>query len=136
MENVETSSQRQSDLLSASVPSINPRQLDYAANRARLLFGCYRKADANDPETYTAAITAILAEYEADVIQRVTDPRMGIPRRLKFMPNPAEVADACDEAKRTIIAERKLAELGWSWDGAHWQGPNATPARYTQHRLK
>ena len=28
----------------------------------------YRKGDANDPETYTAAITAIMAEYEPEVI--------------------------------------------------------------------
>jgi hypothetical protein len=33
----------------------------YAAERARLLLGCYRTGDANDPETYVAAITAILS---------------------------------------------------------------------------
>jgi hypothetical protein len=94
--------------------------LNYAAERARLLFGCYRKGDANDPETYTAAVTVILAQYEPEVIQRVTDPRAGIPRQLKFMPNPAEVAEACDKARVTITAERKLAEQGWHWNGERW----------------
>ena len=85
MEIEETLSQPQTDLSRTCAPSIDQCQLDYAAVRARILFGCYRKGDANDPETYTAAITAILAEYEPEVIQRVTDPRTGIPRQLKFM---------------------------------------------------
>ena len=124
MEIAETSSPPQTELSRACAPSINQRQLDYAATRARLLFGCYRKGDANDPETYTAAITAILAEYEPEVIQRVTHPRTGIPRQLKFMPNPAEVAEACDKARVTIEAERKVVARGYSWNGERWQKPS------------
>lgn len=60
------------------------------------MFGCYPKGQANDPDTYTAAIAAVLAEYPADVICTVTDPRTGLPRRLKWLPAVAEVADACD----------------------------------------
>lgn len=93
----------------------------FAAQRAKLLFGCYRKGDANDPETYTAAVTAILADYSPEVIQRVTDPRTGIPRHLKFMPNPAEVAEACERAKALIKAEKALAEQGWHWTGEKWE---------------
>jgi len=62
-----------------------------------------------------------LADYEPDVIQRVTDPRTGIPRRLKFMPNPAEVAEACDLAKSIIDTEKKLNEQGWRWNGEKWE---------------
>jgi len=123
MEIEETLSQPQTDLSRTCAPSIDQCQLDYAAVRARILFGCYRKGDANDPETYTAAITAILAEYEPEVIQRVTDPRTGIPRQLKFMPNPAEVAEACDKSRVTIEAERKVVTLGYSWNGERWQKP-------------
>ena len=75
----------QTELSRACAPSINQRQLDYAATRARLLFGCYRKGDANDPERYTAAITAIMAEYEPKVIQRVTDPRTGNPTSAQIL---------------------------------------------------
>ena len=84
------------------------------------MFGCYRKGDANDPETYTAAITAILAEYEPEVIQRVTDPRTGIPRKFKFMPNPAELSEACDEAQAYLTAEKVAIEKGWRWNGHKW----------------
>jgi hypothetical protein len=60
------------------------------------MFGCYRKSEANDPETYVAAIAAVLSEYPADVVQWVTDPRRGIPRKLRWPPNPAEVVEACE----------------------------------------
>lgn len=66
------------------------------------------------------AIAAILAEYPRDVILRVTDPRTGIPRKMKFMPNPAELAEECDAAVRAIEAERKLVQLGWRWGGDRW----------------
>lgn len=102
-----------------SVP-MTAEHLQFAAKRARLLFGCYRKGDANDPETYTAAITAILADYDDEVIVHVTDPRTGIARTNKFMPNPAEVAEACDAAKEYFYWCAKAAALGWRWDGSKW----------------
>jgi hypothetical protein len=89
-----------------------------------LLFGCYRKGDANDPEIYTAAVAAVLAEYEPDVITRVTDPRTGLPRKTKFLPNPAEVSEACDEARKVLKAEAAAMQAGWHWDGEKWVGPN------------
>lgn len=88
------------------------------------MFGCFRKGDANDPETYVAAVTAVLTEYSPEVVKRVTDPRTGIPRKMKFMPNPAEVAEFCDEATKTIAAEAKLAKLGWRWNGERWEKDN------------
>lgn len=66
-------------------------------DRAKLLFGCYRRAEANDPETYVAAITAVLCEYPADVVRSVTDPSRGLPRKLKWAPSVQEVAEACEE---------------------------------------
>lgn len=113
----EISSMQPIDSWKESNPST--RQI-YAIERARLLFGCYRKGDANDPETYTAAVAAVLAEYENEVIRRVTDPRTGIPRKNKFLPNPAEVSDACDEALAAITAESVIMEKGWRWNGEHW----------------
>jgi hypothetical protein len=84
------------------------------------LFGCYRKGDANDPEIYTAAITAILAEYSPEVIQRVTDPRTGIARKLKFLPAVSEVSDECDEAKKHLDGCAFMISRGYSWDGDKW----------------
>ena len=119
----EISYQPPTNSLTESAPSTNARQ-EYAAQRARLLFGCYRKGDANDPETYTAAIAAVLAEYEEAVIARVTDPRTGIPRKLKFLPNPAELSDFCDEAKAAIAAEEYAVAKGYQWNGRFWESPN------------
>lgn len=85
----------------------------YAAKRALLLFGCYRKGDANDPDTYTAAVTAVLSRYPEDVIKAVTHPAKGLPIKSKFLPNVAEVFEACEElmvARREDEARRKRIE--------------------------
>jgi hypothetical protein len=71
--------------------------------RARLLASCYRKDEAHDPEVYAAAIAAVLADgYELAVIDYVTDPRSGLPSTQKFLPNVAEVREAC-EARATTL---------------------------------
>lgn len=72
-----------------------------------MLFGQYRKGDANDPQTYVASIAAILAEYPAETIRHVTDPRTGIAgnprpdpgtgRVWTGMPNPGDVKLACED---------------------------------------
>lgn len=70
----------------------------YAAERARLLLGCYRTGDANDPGTYVAAITAILARYPEEIITEVTHPATGLPKKKSWLPTVKEVADACEDA--------------------------------------
>lgn len=89
-----------------------------------MLFGCYRKGDANDPDTYTAAITAILAEYAPEVIQRATDPRTGLARKLKFLPTVAEVSEECEGAKSYLRSIAILKERGYTMDeNGHWVKP-------------
>jgi hypothetical protein len=64
-----------------------------------MLFGCYRRGDANDPDTYVAAIAAVLSRYDADLIREVTDPNTGISTSEKFMtfmPNAGELKVYCD----------------------------------------
>lgn len=78
------------------------------------MFGCYRRGDANDPDTYVAAIASVLSRYDLDVIREVTDPFSGIPSRKKEngysgLPDVADVKDACEgEASRRA----RIAELG------------------------
>lgn len=62
------------------------------------MFGCYRKGDANDPETYVAAITATLARYPQEVIRDVTHPATGLPIEKDFLPTVAEVYRACEKS--------------------------------------
>ena len=66
---------------------------DYLLNRAELLFACYRKDEAHDPQTYSAAVAAVLGDgYSREVVEYVTDPRTGIPSKQKFLPAVVEVS--------------------------------------------
>lgn len=73
------------------------------------MFGCYRRGDANDPDTYVAAIAAMLATYPEDVIQTVTNPTTGLPRKSPFLPSVSEVAAACDAEMKAEIEEVRRA---------------------------
>jgi hypothetical protein len=77
-----------------------------------MLFGSYRRGDANDPELYVAAITSVLSQYEVELIREVTDPRTGIATTEKFMafmPNAGELKVYCD----SVAARRdRLQHLG------------------------
>ena len=82
-----------------SARSMSPHQAAYAAERAKVLFGSYRRGDANDPDAYAAAIAAVLSGYEADLIREVTDPRTGIcttEKYMSFMPNAGELKVYCE----------------------------------------
>jgi hypothetical protein len=63
-----------------------------------MMFSCYRKDEAHDPAVYVAAAAAVLGCYPTKVIDRVTDPRTGLPSDLKFLPSVAEIREACDRA--------------------------------------
>ena len=102
-------------------PQISAERASYAAERAKILFGLYRKGDANDPEIYVMGITAILAEYEPDVMRRVTDPREGIARKCKWMPTIAELSDACEAAKTALIGEKYMVSRGYAWRDGGWR---------------
>jgi hypothetical protein len=76
----------------------------YAAERARLLFGCYRTGDANDPATYVAAVTAVMSRFPEEIITQVTHPDTGLPSTGKgWLPTVKEVKDACNEAYEPIL---------------------------------
>lgn len=96
----------------SSARSTSPHQMAYATERAKMLFGCYRRVDANDPDIYVAAIAAVLAVYEPELIREVTDPRTGIitsEKYMSFMPSVGELKNYCEG-----VAARKerLKRLG------------------------
>src|SRR5688572_11161104 len=107
----ETSSHPQTSSSKSSPRSTDQPQpascsTEYAAERARLMFGCYRRGDANDPDTYVMAVTAVLMRYSPDVVRTVTDPYSGLPSRKSEsgwsgLPDVADVKQACEaEAAR------------------------------------
>jgi hypothetical protein len=80
--------------------------------RAKVLFGCYRRGDANDPDQYVASIAAVLTLYDPEIIRDVTDPRTGISTTEKFssfMPNSGELKIFCDEIRQR---RARVAHLG------------------------
>lgn len=88
-----------------------------------MLFGCYRKGDANDPEIYTAAIAATLADYSLEVVQYVTDPRTGLASKLKWLPTVAEVREECDRHGEWCATRDGLIAKGWRLVNGKWIKP-------------
>jgi hypothetical protein len=79
-----------------------------------VLFGSYRRGDANDPDAYVAAIAAVLSMYDTDLIREVTDPRTGIcttEKYMSFMPNAGELKVYCDGVAARKDRLQKLGEL-------------------------
>lgn len=82
----------------------------FALSRTLILLGSYSRARPHEPEIYTDAIAATLAGYAPEVIQHVTDPRTGLQRKLKWLPEVADVVEACDaEVRRREIQRDVLA---------------------------
>ena len=94
---------------------------EYASERARLLFGQYRRGEANDPDVYVATVAAILSDYPAETIRFVTDPRTGLASNpvdpeWTGMPDPAHVKTACEihygpERRRLQRTRQSLKQL-------------------------
>lgn len=77
-----------------------------------MMFGCFRKDEAQNPEVYCAAIAATFALYSKSVVDFVTDPRTGIPSESKFLPNVAEVRTVCNtQAKREADLAKPRVDL-------------------------
>lgn len=89
-------------------------QLEYATARAKVLFGCYRRGDANDPDQYVASIAAVLTLYAPELVREVTDPRTGISTDEKFatfMPNSGELKVYCDAIRDRRARYDRLGAL-------------------------
>jgi len=103
----------------STTPSSEPKKPSAETLKAaKVLFGCYRTGDANDPQVYTAAVVAVLSDYSPEVVQFVTDPRTGLPSKVKWLPAVAEVKEACEERRLHLVrvaeGERWKARLAAS----------------------
>lgn len=76
------------------------------------MFGCYRKAEASDPEIYAAATAAVLSDYTQDIVDFVTDPRTGLPVTSKWLPSVFEVKAACEERAEFLAKIERARKLG------------------------
>lgn len=82
-----------------------------AAERARLLIGCYRRDDVADPEVFARSIVAVLMRYPSEVVLQVTEPATGLPSKLKWLPTIAEIVEACESAMAPILRRRERERL-------------------------
>jgi hypothetical protein len=85
------------------------------------LFGCFRKGEANDPEVYVLAIISILQEYSEEVVEHVTSPLTGLPRKIDFLPTVHEIDKAClDRAEWCRLRDHMIAR-GYELDTVKMQ---------------
>ncbi len=78
---------------------------------ARILFGCYRASDANDPEVYLTATIATLCRYPEAIARAVCDPTGGLPSANKWLPSIAEIKEACEERLRPVYDQQRRDEV-------------------------
>jgi hypothetical protein len=73
---------------------------EFPVQRAKLLFGYYRRGDANDSKTFVAASAVVLARYDRELIIEVIGVLTGIHNSEKFRsfpPNVGELKAYCDD---------------------------------------
>lgn len=80
--------------------------------RVNILCICYRKSDANEPQGFAAAAATALSDYPTDIIEFITDPRTGLPSKIKWLPSIAEIHEACREiAQQRAEAAKRARDL-------------------------
>jgi hypothetical protein len=94
-------------------PSLNAERSSpsFAAERTRILLGCFRKGEAADAEVYVTAIAAMLSTYPEEIVRQVTDPVRGLPSKVNWLPTLAEIRHECETFMRPIRdAEKRELE--------------------------
>jgi hypothetical protein len=95
--------------MSENDPS-RPCSLSVAAERTKIMLGCFRKGEANDAEVYVTAIAAMLTDYPEAIVRDVTDPVRGIPSETNWLPTLYELRAACDRRMKPIREAAAKAE--------------------------
>lgn len=83
----------------------------FVAQRTRMLFGCFRKGDAADPDVFVSAAASVLARYPEEVVRRVTDPVDGLPSKCQWLPTIAEVKSACEAEMAPLYRAQKRQQI-------------------------
>lgn len=114
-----------------------PERLDWLTTRVNLFFGSFRKADADDPETFHAGCTRLFSAYPQEVVDFVIDPVTGLSGCVEWLPPLARVKQALDERAGQLgsydqrkaqidkqLADRKRVDHGPPVDLQAKYGPN------------
>ena len=71
--------------------------------KAKAIFGCYRRDEAHDPDMFVAGLTAVLGDYPAAIVDYVADPRTGVLSEFPMgLPNVGQIRQLCDTVARRM----------------------------------
>lgn len=73
----------------------------YCLRRAKAICGCYRRDEAQDPETFAAALALVLGDYPTSIVDFIADPRTGVITKYPMgLPNVGQIKQFCDDTLR------------------------------------
>lgn len=96
---------------------------------ARLLLGCYRTGEANDPEVYVSSVIRILCDYPIEIVWMAIDPVHGIPSRRKWLPTAYELKSELEElyGPRRRMIEREASIRKQLEERKEWESRKPDP---------
>jgi hypothetical protein len=111
-------------------PSVSREHMTWATSQAKLFFGSFRKADADNPEAFSAGCLRLFTAYDSEVVRYVVDPVTGLPGRSVWLPSLSEVKSALDirafELSKRVERERNEARViaeRQQWQAARKEKP-------------
>ena len=121
---------------SSDSPRLSAAKLALASRCARILFGCYGRNDANDPDVYVTAAAAVLSHFPEDLIIEATSPDQGMQvlQFKKFPPNVGEIRSYCD-ALLLSPRYRARTEALAGFQGKTYKGTPVQDLRWNGHPL-
>lgn len=93
-------------------PNVSLEHLDWATEQVNLFFGSFRKADADNPETFTAGCLRLFTAYDSEVVRYVVDPLTGLPGEAGrvWLPSLGEVKAALDKRSAELLRSIQRAK--------------------------
>lgn len=86
--------------------------LDWFQTKAKAICGCYRRDEAQDPETFAAALAAVLSDYPAAIVEYAADPRTGVIKAFPMgLPSVGQVGQFLDEMQARQERINRYASL-------------------------
>lgn len=109
--------------------TVSLEHLAWATEQVNLFFGSFRKADADDPQTFTAGCLRLFTAYDSEVVQYVVDPVTGLPGRSVWLPSLSEVKSALDIRSAELLrsVKRAQAEAETIAERRKWQKERSKP---------
>jgi len=86
---------------------VDPQLLSVMTTQVNLFYGSFRKAEVDDPDTFTAGCLRLFTAYPLQAVQFVIDPVTGLPGRSEWLPSLKAVRDALEAFQDERRGRRK-----------------------------